>query len=172
MAVQQCRFVQNSSVLHSSMLWHPAPLSLRPHPPLMHELLGAQSWSAPHWPLHVVPLHANGLHMRVTPPTLQLPFPSHILAAVSIGGLVLGHDDARHCVPAGYFRQAPLPSHLPSLPQVAAPSTWHLRLGSPAPAATDVQVPRVAVSVQDTHAPSQAVSQHTFSVEQTRPMLH
>ncbi len=48
----------------------------------------------------------------------QVPLPLQNLAKVSV---VLEHDDAAHCVLDEYFRQAPVPSHMPSVPQEAAP---------------------------------------------------
>lgn len=51
-------------------------------------------------------------------PRAQLPVPSHFPGSVAVMPVQVG---ARHCVPAAYARQAPLPLHMPSLPQVLAP---------------------------------------------------
>jgi hypothetical protein len=77
-----------------------------------------------------------------------------------------------HCVPGSHVRHAPLPSHLPSLPQVDAAVTPHLPLVSALPAATGEHVPSVALSVHDTHGPSQVALQQTPCAEQTRPDAH
>jgi hypothetical protein len=71
-------------------------------------------------------------------------------------------DCATQTVPLGYFWQAPLPSQLPLLPQVATPDTPHWPLGSAPLTAMGEQVPRVAARVHETHGPSHAALQQTF----------
>src|SRR5882672_7977305 len=65
-----------------------------------------------------------------------------------------------------------MPSHLPSVPHVDWALTAHLPPGSGVPAAMAVHVPRVALSVHETHGPSQVALQQTFCAEQTSPEAH
>ena len=85
---------------------------------------------------------------------------------------VAGHEGGLHIWPAGHFWQAPAPSQLPLLPQVDASLTPHLPLGSTLFAAMGEHVPAVALSVQETHGPSQVALQQTFCAEHTRPEAH
>jgi hypothetical protein len=72
-------------------------------------------------------------------------------------------------VPLTYRRQAPLPSQVPSLPQVAAPASVHWFSGS-CPAGTVEQVPPVPVSEHDMQVPVHAVLQQTPCAQ--NPLLH
>jgi hypothetical protein len=51
-------------------------------------------------------------------PAAQLPVPLHVRAGVNVTPV---HVDAAHIVPAAYRRQAPVPSHVPSVPHPVAP---------------------------------------------------
>jgi hypothetical protein len=113
----------------------------------------------------------KGEHTCGPPPTLQPPVPLQVLASVCVD-MLAGHDGGTHCVPACHLRQAPRPSHLPSLPQVEAFVTPHWPLGSVRPAPTGEQVPSVALSVHDTQGPPQVALQQTFCAEQTSPEAH
>ena len=62
-------------------------------------------------------------------------------------------------VPTAYFWQAPAPSHLLLVPQVLAPWSTQVLVGSGEPAATLVQVPADAASAHDRQAPVQALLQ-------------
>jgi hypothetical protein len=62
-------------------------------------------------------------------------------------------------VPVGYFRQAPAPSHLPSVEHIAAVRSLQVPLGSAPPAAMDVQVPSEPETAQLRQAPVQVVAQ-------------
>ena len=119
--------------------------------------------------LQAPPLQAYGSQSWV-PPATQVPVPLHVDALVSVN--VPEQAGARHCVPDAYLRQAPAPSHWPSLPQPAAPWLVHVLLGSLAPGATGEQVPIVAVSVHDTQAPLHIALQQTPCAEQTNPAAH
>jgi hypothetical protein len=76
---------------------------------------------------------------------------------------------APHIVPEGYFRQAPLPSQVPSPPQLIAPSSVHCMSGSWL-AGTLVQVPALDDSAHDLQVPEQAVAQQTPWAQ--KPELH
>jgi hypothetical protein len=76
---------------------------------------------------------------------------------------------AAHCVPLTYDRQPPLPSHVPSVPQLAAPWSLHWFSGS-WPAGTVEQVPPVPVSAHDMQLPAHAVLQQTPCAQ--KPLLH
>jgi len=71
----------------------------------------------------------------------------------------VGQVEPRQVVPCTYFWQTPLPSHLPSFPQVAAPASLQVPCGSDAPRATLVQVPSVLERAHDWQAPVQALLQ-------------
>jgi hypothetical protein len=73
-------------------------------------------------------------------------------------------------VPALYLRQPPAPSHVPSLPQLAAPRSTQTARGSAAPAATAVQVPGADANAQLWHAEVHALSQQTPSTQ--NPLAH
>jgi hypothetical protein len=68
------------------------------------------------------------------------------------------------------LRQAPAPSHAPSLPQDAAPWSVHLPRESAAPAGTGAQRPIEEASAQLWQAPSQASMQQTPSTQ--KPLAH
>jgi hypothetical protein len=72
-----------------------------------------------------------------------------------------GQDAAAQAVPAAYTRHAPLPSHAPSVPQLAAPWSTQRPAGSVPPVAMFEQRPRVPESTQERHVPVQASSQQT-----------
>ena len=137
-----------------------------------HVLGPTQSMFDVHVPRQSVePLHMKGAHRCGPPPTLQLPAPSQDLPSVCVDELA-GHTGGAQDVPACHLWQPPAPSHVPSLPQLAAALTPHLVLGSETPAATGAHVPGVAVSVHETHGPSQVALQHTFCAEHTSPEAH
>jgi hypothetical protein len=117
------------------------------------------------------PLHMNVPHELVVPPMLQLPAPSQVFASV-IDDAPAGHDGPWHCVPAAYLWHPPLPSHLPSLPQLDDAATPQVPLGSVALTATGEHVPIEAGSVHDTQGPLHAALQQTFCAEHTRPVWH
>jgi len=63
-------------------------------------------------------------------------------------------------VPFAYRRQPPAPSHMPSVPQPAAPLSSHWLSGS-VPTAAKVHVPAVPASAQDRQVPVQLELQQT-----------
>ena len=70
-----------------------------------------------------------------------------------------------------YWRQAPLPSQVPSVPQPAAPSSAHWLAGVGAcPAGRLAQVPAVPSPAHDLQVPRQAVLQQTPCSQ--KPDLH
>jgi hypothetical protein len=69
---------------------------------------------------------------------------------------------ARQTVPRGWRRQSPLPSQVPSRPQLSAADGAHaLSARGASPAGTGEQVPGVAVRSHAWQPPVQALSQHT-----------
>jgi hypothetical protein len=151
---------------------HDAPSGFLPHV-LPTQVLGAtQSLFEVHVTRHAdEPLHMNTPQPCGPPPTLQLPAPSQVFASVCVDELA-GHDGGTHCVPACHLWHAPLPSHVPSVPQVEAAVTLHWPLGSVLPAAMGEHVPSVWLNVHETQGPEQALSQQTFCAEHTRPAAH
>ncbi len=72
---------------------------------------------------------------------------------------------AMHCVSRAYFEQLPMPSHLPSVPQVDAPLSWQMPRGSGLSASTGQQVPSRPIRLQERHGPWQATLQQTPSAQ-------
>lgn len=72
-----------------------------------------------------------------------------------------GHDAPAQAVPAAYTRHAPLPSHAPSVPQLAAPWSTQRPPGSAPPAAMFAQRPSEPDSTHERQVPAQASSQQT-----------
>lgn len=88
---------------------------------------------------------------------MQEPAGSSVLEVASQLG-------ARQTEPSGYFWQAPLPSHLPLLAQLAAPSSLQSMRGSAAPAGAGEHLPRALGRAQVWQAPLQSVLQQTPSM--------
>jgi hypothetical protein len=97
----------------------------------------------------------------------QVPLPSQVAGGVATLPL---HEPDRQVVPATWRRQPPLPSHLPSRPQVDALSAVQARMGSSAPAGTGAQLPARPLTLQDWQLPQLAVSQQTPLVQ--KPLAH
>jgi hypothetical protein len=137
-----------------------APPGLRPQDPFTQEFV------PPHCPAvcvqdvkHLLPLQAYGKQV-------WLAGGMHWPAALQVDGGVYAppaQDSEAQTVSGGYFRQAPAPSHFPSVAQEAAPLSWHWPCGSPAPFPTFVQCPSAICSAQLWQAPPQALSQQTPS---------
>jgi hypothetical protein len=70
------------------------------------------------------------------------------------------HVGAAQVVAPEYGRQAPAPSHVPSLPQVVAPSSVHCDSGS-APLGTSMHSPSLPAIAHDLHVPAHALLQQT-----------
>lgn len=90
----------------------------------------------------------------------QAPAPSQVRAWFKVA-LPAAHDGATHSTPAAYSRQAPLPSHTPSVAQLAAPMFLQVPCGSGAPFATGLQVPSDALRPHDWQVPVQPLLQQT-----------
>jgi hypothetical protein len=110
----------------------------------------------------VVWLHENGTQSCVAP-GLHRPAPSQAYAPTTASPLQL---PGWHWVPAGYFRQFPEPSQVPS--------SWHvetsavvqvLAMRGGEPFAIPTHFPIEAVAVQVWQPDVQAVSQHTPSTQ-------
>jgi len=67
---------------------------------------------------------------------------------------------AAQVVPAAYRRQAPAPSHVPSVPHEVLPLSVHWSRGS-CPTGTSVQVPALPDSAHDRQVPLQLEAQQT-----------
>jgi hypothetical protein len=68
---------------------------------------------------------------------------------------------AVHDVPSARVAHAPPPSQKPVVPQVPAPESAHVRVGSGPPGGTGLHVPRPGDSAHDTQIPEHAPAQHT-----------
>src|SRR5512138_3060979 len=94
----------------------------------------------------------------------QCPMPSHDAALVKVAPPE-GHEAARHSTLELHLRQAPMPLHLPSFPQVD--SIW---MGQPPPSSgmssgSGLHRPRRPVTAHDLHTSVQAVSQQKPSTQ-------
>jgi hypothetical protein len=116
----------------------------------------------------VAGLHRKAPQEDIVPPLLQVPLPSQVLAAVTVD-VPVGQEAATHCVPAGYFWQAPAPSHFPLLPQLAAPVST--QRASAVLADTGLHIPTIPGSAHETQAPLQALLQQT-PWAQVSPVWH
>lgn len=68
-------------------------------------------------------------------------------------------------MPTAYLRQAPAPSHLPSVEHIAAVRSLQTPCGSAPPAAIEVQDPSAPATAQLRQAPVQVVAQQTPSAQ-------
>jgi hypothetical protein len=100
-------------------------------------------------------------------PITQVPPPLQVEAAVTTP---LTHLGSAQRVPDRYLRQAPVPLQVPSVPQLVAPWSWQVRLGSWPPAATEPQTPGDAARLQDWQTPSQRLLQQTPCAQ--KPLAH
>jgi hypothetical protein len=100
----------------------------------------------------------NGSHIDVDAGRHR-PAPSQVRAEVIVEPVQVA---VAQVVPADHCRQAPLPSQVPSLPQVDLSEAAHWLAGLGAvPLAIGVQVPIVAVRLQAWQVPPQATLQQT-----------
>jgi hypothetical protein len=86
---------------HSAVALHCAPLGLRPHDPLMHVALGAQSALAVQVERQTAAPQANG-KQEVMAGTVHTPAPLHVPWPVKFT-VPAGQADSLHFVPAAYF---------------------------------------------------------------------
>jgi len=152
--LQQTPSVQNPDA-HSESLAHTAPRGFAPQLPLTQLTPLTQSKSV----LHVTtqaPVEGSQLNgaQSVVGPGLQRPRPSQTFTPTTDA---TSHEPALHTVPATWLRQAPLPSQVPSSPQVdSSDAGQRLASRGAPPAGTNEQVPgdpctshALQVSVQD-----------------------
>ncbi len=102
----------------------------------------------------VVP-QTYGLHDRSIP-AAHVPAASQRPATRSAPAL---HESMPQTVPTAYLRQAPMPLHWPSRPQVAMPSSAQSPCRS-WPSGTFRHIPSLLGTAHDLHAPVQFVEQH------------
>lgn len=102
----------------------------------------------------VVP-HTYGLHER-SAPAAHVPAASQRPATRSAPAV---HESMPQTVLTAYLRQAPMPLHIPSSPQVAAVASAQSPCRS-WPSGTLRQVPSLPATAHERHAPAQAVPQH------------
>jgi hypothetical protein len=165
-AVRQQVPCSQKPLAHSAAVVHEAPLVRLPQLPALQTFGATQSVSAP----QVIRQAPVAPHLYapqfVAVEVPHVPAPSQVRAGVNVVPLQV---DAAQVVPIAYWRQAPPPSQVPSVPQVPAPWSVHWLNGS-SPAATDAQVPTVPVKPHDRQIPMQAVAQQTPCSQ--KPELH
>lgn len=183
--------VQRPSIEGQAQKRHcPPQASLQQTPsvqkPMAHSSLRAQLWPRPRLPqlpplqtagatqslfsvqvtLHAPSVHLLGAHPTGEPGT-HVPLPSQTLAGIRLSPAQLA---ALHTLPDAYFAQPPWPLQEPEKPQLALPSSLHIRRGSVAPSSTGLHAPILAIWLQLIHAPVQATLQQTPSAQ--KPESH
>jgi hypothetical protein len=106
-------------------------------------------------------VHAYGAQ-ATTPGARQVPSPSQVPAVFSFPLL---HEGALQTVSTAYLAHPPEPSHTPVSPQVEGSAFTQIARGSATPAAIGPQVPGLAVWLQLTQGPVQALLQQTPSTQ-------
>jgi len=119
--------------------------------------------------LHAPTPHAYGAQLVVAPAT-QAPAPLHFDAAVSIEVVASHVAAAPHAVPAAMKAHAPLPSQVPSVPQVAAAIVMQVARGSAPPLSTGWQLPALPETAHEEQAGQLASPQQTCSTQW--PLMH
>ena len=161
--LQQTPSVQNPDAQSPSLL-HTAPRGLGPQLPFTHETPSAQSpldWHVTTQAL-VLESQLNGAQI-VAGPALQRPCPSQTLTPMTAAP---AHDPGLQIVPATCWRQAPLPSQVPSSPQVDSSLAGQTSGARGArPSGTKAQIPGEPWTLQDRQVPVQAVLQQTPSTQ-------
>lgn len=125
---------------HSPSRLQTAPRGFSPQLPFTHRTLLTQSASERQVGKQpfVAVSQLNGAQ-TVEGPGLQLPRPSQTWTPVTAAP---SQRPGLQTVPAGCWRQAPLPSHMPSSPQVAVSVGWQeAATGGACPSGTTAQVP-------------------------------
>jgi hypothetical protein len=145
-----------------------APIGFLPQLPFTHFTFGAQSASDEQVAMHALVLvsQSNGAQI-VAGPGVQLPAPSHTRIPPTEGP---SQVPAWQTVPETKLRQPPLPSQVPSRPQVVG-SLFGQTDGERgrSPAATNEQVPGADLVLQDLQVSVQAVLQQTPSTQWPLP---
>jgi hypothetical protein len=161
--LQQTPSVQNPDA-QSAFLLQTAPRGFGPQLPFTHETPATQSTSERQvtTQARVVRSQLNGAQI-VAGPGLQRPRPSQTLTSTTAAS---AHAPALHTVPSTYMRQAPLPSQVPSSPQLdmADAAQSAAARGAP-PAGTAVQMPGDPWTLHAMQVPVQAVLQQTPSTQ-------
>ena len=143
-----------------------APIGERPQLAFMHSAGETHSLLPEQVVRQSLPVpQTNGAHGSEDP-AMHVPAPSHVEDSRRVEPVQL---PVAQSVPCGYLRQAPAPSHRPSLPQLVAPSSAHSLPGS-VPPGTGEQVPSLPVMLHAWQAPAQALSQQTPSTQ--TPFAH
>jgi hypothetical protein len=102
--------------------------------------------------------HTKGSHIEVVAGR-QTPAPSQLRAEVIVEPV---QEAVAQVVPADHWRHPPLPSQVPSLPQVALSAAAHWLAGTGAcPAVMAVHVPTLPVRLHDMQVLPQATLQQT-----------
>lgn len=158
-----------NALAHSALAEQAAPTFLSPQTPAAQVVGEAQSAFVEQVVLHAAGPQVYGAQALVEPAT-HLPAPSHVLLAVWVPPL---HAPPAQTVPATCFRQAPAPSHEPSVPHVVSACAAHSLSGSAAaamfPHTPSAPVPFFA-ALHARQVPPQAESQHTPSTQ--FPLAH
>ena len=151
---------------HSPPVPQTAPIGLRPHEAALQVAGGAHSPSVAHDELQAAVPHPNGKQETAAGVT-QTPAPSHRDPGVSVV-MPAGQLAALHDVPWAYFWQLPA-SHLPSVPQDAAPWSVQAPTGSDPPLGTSTHVPIDPGIAHDLQLPLHAVAQQTPCAQVPEP---
>jgi hypothetical protein len=147
--------------LQSALAAQVAPMGFLPQLPDRQNVPVWQSVSAMQVVLHCPPVpHMNGAQVWLAGAE-QVPVPSQRPAKVSVEPV---QPAVWQATPAGYFSHTPVPSQVPSVPQVAAPLSLHWPRGL-VPRSAGTQVPLMYDPAQVTQAPVQALSQQTPSTQ-------
>ena len=142
------------------------PLGFWPHEPAMHRAGATQSALPTQAVKHSVALHWNGAQMVVAP-GMQPPLPSQVETALRTA---MAQVAGAHSVPAGWKRQPPSPSQVPSLPQLDDFSSTQTLRGSGCPSPVFVHMPGAVGMAHERQAPLQASLQQTPSTQ--KPERH
>jgi hypothetical protein len=161
--LQQTPSVQNPDA-QSVFFVHMAPGGLGPQLPLTHATPVTQSAFDRQV---LAQAFVSGSQLKgaqiVAGPALHRPCPSQTLTPTTAPP---EQAPALHTVPGTWLRQPPLPSHVPSRPQVDSSDArhWFDACGAP-PAGTNVHVPGEPWTLHAMHVPVQAVLQQTPSTQ-------
>jgi hypothetical protein len=146
---------------HSFAIVHAAPVGFRVQLPALQTLGARQSASAVQVVRQAAPA-ASHLYFPHGPVVAapQTPAPSHARDDVNVDPVQLA---AAHDVPMTYFRQAPAPLQVPSLPQVVAAAIGHcVATSGGCPVAIGEHVPTLPAIEQDMQVPVHALLQQTL----------
>ena len=108
--------------LHSAAAAQVAPIGFLPQLPVMQVLGALQSPLPPQVMRQVPPVPQTYGSQVFGVAARQLPLPLHERAGVCVTPVQVS---VAHIVPAASRRQAPAPSHIPSVPQLGAPLSMH-----------------------------------------------